>query len=82
MKSSFHPYIKRSKETLEKGQEDIYPVLQFEKLWGDVTAIPDIKTGYFKVSRNRGQQLKDISQLDSWLNDGSAEYVGSICDWE
>ena len=27
-----------------------------------------------------GQQLKEQSQLDGWLRDGSAAYVESLCD--
>jgi hypothetical protein len=29
----------------------------------------------------RGQQLKEQSQLDGWLRDGSAGYVESLCEW-
>jgi hypothetical protein len=32
--------------------------------------------------RLRGQQLKDPSQLDGWLRDGSAAYLESLCEWE
>ena len=74
--------LKEVKKRWGKGQEDIFPVAQFEKLWGDMTALPDLKTGYFAVSRSRGQQLKEVVQLDSWLNDGSATYINSICKWD
>ncbi|MBI4687015.1 MAG: UTP--glucose-1-phosphate uridylyltransferase [Nitrospirae bacterium] len=67
--------IKNVKHVWGRGQEDIFPVAQFEKLWGDMTAIKALKTDYVSVSRYRGQQLKDPSQLDRWLNDGSFEYV-------
>jgi len=63
------------------GQEDVFPVLQFEKLWGDMSALPELACHYFAVSRQRGQQLKDPAQLDGWLRDGSAAYVDSLCDW-
>ena len=59
------------------GQEDIHPVAQFEKLWGDMTAFRDLKVSYIGVSRYCGQQLKEPSQLDRWLIDGSFEYVKS-----
>jgi len=59
------------------GQEDVFPVAQFEKLWGDVTWLPDIDCGYFVVERRRGQQLKDPAQLDRWVRDGSRDYVAS-----
>jgi hypothetical protein len=74
--------LKEVKKRWGKGQEDIYPVTQFEKLWGDMTALPDLNSGYFYVSRKRGQQLKEVSQLDGWLRDGSADYIDKLCDWE
>jgi UDP-N-acetylglucosamine pyrophosphorylase len=73
--------IKDVKKRWGKGQEDIFPVTQFEKLWGDMTALPELKCSFIHVNRNRGQQLKEVSQLDGWLRDGSASYVESICDW-
>ena len=63
------------------GQEDVFPVAQFEKLWGDMTALSDVKCEFAVVGRMRGQQLKEQSQLDGWLRDGSARYVESLCDW-
>ena len=63
------------------GQEDVFPVAQFEKLWGDLTALPEIDSRFLVVSRARGQQLKDQAQLDGWLRDGSARYVESLCAW-
>jgi hypothetical protein len=57
-------------------------VTQFEKLWGDMTALPEMKCRYVEVSRARGQQLKEPAQLDGWLRDGSAAYVESLCEWE
>jgi UDP-N-acetylglucosamine pyrophosphorylase len=74
--------LKEVKKRWGKGQEDIYPVTQFEKLWGDMTALSELKTGYFHVPRKRGQQLKEVSQLDGWLRDGSASYIEKLCDWE
>jgi hypothetical protein len=74
--------IKEVKKRWGKGQEDIYPVTQFEKLWGDMTALPELSCSYINVPRMRGQQLKDVSQLDGWLRDGSKEYINSICRWE
>jgi hypothetical protein len=73
--------LKDVKKRWGKGQEDIYPVTQFEKLWGDMTALPELDCDYVVVSRMRGQQLKEVAHLDGWLRDGSAEYVDSICDW-
>ncbi len=73
--------IKNVKKRWGKGQEDIYPVAQFEKLWGDVTALSELRCKYVVVPRFRGQQLKEVAQLDGWLRDGSAVYLESICDW-
>ncbi|MBI4838727.1 MAG: UTP--glucose-1-phosphate uridylyltransferase [Nitrospirae bacterium] len=70
--------IKNVKYLWGAGHEDVYPVAQFEKLWGDMTALKDLKTGFAAVSRFRGQQLKDPAQLDMWFNDGSFEYVKGI----
>ena len=74
--------IKDVKKRWGHGQEDVFPVSQFEKLWVDMTALPEIKTSYAVVPRLRGQQLKDQAQLDGWLRDGSAAYVESLCQWE
>ena len=73
--------IKEVKKRWGKGQEDIFPVTQFEKLWGDMTSIPELTCSYINVSRMRGQQLKEVSQLDGWLRDGSKEYIDAICQW-
>jgi UTP--glucose-1-phosphate uridylyltransferase len=73
--------IKDVKKRWGKGQEDVYPVAQFEKLWVDMTALPQVACEYAAVPRARGQQLKDPAQLDGWLRDGSAEYVTGICDF-
>ncbi|MEE4311895.1 MAG: UTP--glucose-1-phosphate uridylyltransferase [candidate division KSB1 bacterium] len=73
--------LKDVKKRWGKGQEDVYPVAQFEKLWGDMTALPECDCRFVVVPRFRGQQLKEVAQLDGWLRDGSAEYVDSICKW-
>ncbi len=73
--------LKDVKKRWGKGQEDIFPVTQFEKLWGDMTVIPELDCSYIVVPRFRGQQLKEIAQLDGWLRDGSAEYLDGICEW-
>jgi hypothetical protein len=73
--------IKDVKKRWGQGQEDIFPVSQFEKLWVDMTALPEIKSRFVVVPRLRGQQLKDQSQLDGWLRDGSAAYVEQLCEW-
>jgi hypothetical protein len=74
--------IKDVKKRWGKGQEDVFPITQFEKLWGDMTALPELGCSYMVVPRMRGQQLKEVSQLDGWLRDGSADYIDTLCSWE
>jgi hypothetical protein len=74
--------LKDVKKRWGHGQEDIFPVAQFEKLWGDMTALPEMDCRFVAVPRVRGQQLKEQAQLDGWLRDGSAAYVESLCEWE
>jgi galactokinase/mevalonate kinase-like predicted kinase len=74
--------LKDVKKRWGQGQEDIFPVSQFEKLWVDMTALPEIDSRFVAVPRLRGQQLKDQAQLDGWLRDGSATYVEGLCEWE
>jgi galactokinase/mevalonate kinase-like predicted kinase len=73
--------LKDVKKRWGKGQEDIFPVAQFEKLWGDMTALPELDCRFVAVPRHRGQQLKEPAQLDGWLRDGSAAYLESLGDW-
>ena len=35
--------LKDVKKRWGKGQEDVFPVAQFEKLWGDMTALPELE---------------------------------------
>jgi hypothetical protein len=74
--------LKDVKKRWGHGQEDVFPVAQFEKLWCDMSALPEMDCRYFIVPRLRGQQLKEQAQLDGWLRDGSAEHVQSLCDWK
>ena len=71
--------IKNVKYVWGSGQEDVYPVAQFEKLWGDMSGLDDLDVDFVGVSRYRGQQLKEPSLLDMWANDGSLEYVKDKC---
>ena len=57
--------LKDVKKRWGKGQEDIFPVAQFEKLWGDMTALPELDCRFVAVGRMRGQQLKEPAQLDA-----------------
>jgi hypothetical protein len=74
--------IKDVKYRWGHGQEDIYPVAQIEKLWSDMSSLSQIKCGYVVVPRFRGQQMKDPSQLDSWVTDGGKEFVAGLCIFE
>lgn len=74
--------LKAVKKRWGQWQEDILPVAQWEKLWGDMTALPKMKCRYIEVPRLRGQQLREVSQLDGWLRDGFVDYVNSLCHWE
>jgi hypothetical protein len=73
--------IKDVKKRWGHGQEDIFPVTQFEKLWSDMSALDEMECGFFVVPLMRGQQLKEQAQLDGWLRDGSAAYVDNLCEW-
>ena len=73
--------LKDVKKRWGNGQEDVFPVTQFEKLWGDLTILPDIEIDYVVVDRSRGQQLKDPAQLDAWFRDGSADHIAKLCGW-
>ncbi|MBI1881622.1 MAG: UTP--glucose-1-phosphate uridylyltransferase, partial [Chloroflexi bacterium] len=73
--------LKDVKKRWGKGQEDIFPVAQFEKLWVDMTALLELTCRFVAVPRMRGQQLKEPAQLDGWLRDGSAAYLETLCEW-
>ncbi len=74
--------LKDVKKRWGHGQEDVFPVAQFEKLWVDMTALPELACRYAVVPRERGQQLKDQAQLDGWLRDGSAAHIESLAEWD
>ncbi|HUP82166.1 MAG TPA: UTP--glucose-1-phosphate uridylyltransferase, partial [Pirellula sp.] len=73
--------IKDVKKRWGLGQEDAFPVTQFEKLWGDMSTLSGVSCEYIAVDTMRGQQLKDPGQLDGWVRDGSAQYIDSLCKW-
>ena len=74
--------LKEVKKRWGKGQEDIFPTVQFEKLWSDLSSLDDIDCEYVAVSRARGSQLKDQAQLDDWVRDGSSIYVEKLCSFD
>jgi galactokinase/mevalonate kinase-like predicted kinase len=67
--------LKDVKKRWGKGQEDIFPIAQFEKLWVDMTALPQVTCDYIVVPRSRGQQLKEPAQMDAWSRDGSVTFL-------
>jgi hypothetical protein len=73
--------LKEVKRRWGNAQEDVLPVAQFEKLWGDMTALSDVRSRFVVVPHERGQQLKDVGQLDGWVRDGSMAYVEGIADF-
>jgi hypothetical protein len=74
--------LKEVKKRWGKGHEDVFPVTQFEMLWGDMTTLPELPCSYMVVPRFRGQQLNELAQLDGWLCDGSVDCLETICEWE
>ncbi|MEM0927097.1 MAG: UTP--glucose-1-phosphate uridylyltransferase, partial [Planctomycetota bacterium] len=73
--------LKDVKKRWGHAQEDVFPVAQFEKLWGDMTSLPGVKSQFLVVPIRRGQQLKSQAQLDPWKRDGSADSIDLLCDW-
>ena len=73
--------LKDVKKRWGNGQEDVFPVAQFEKLWGDMSALAGVDCRFFVIPLQRGQQLKEQAQLDGWLRDGSASFVEQLCHW-
>jgi hypothetical protein len=71
--------LKETKKRWGRGQEDVYPILQFERLWGDMAAYLSSKgkapAHFIEVNRLRGQQLKDPAQLDAWRQEGSLQWI-------
>jgi len=73
--------IKDVKKRWGHAQEDVFPVAQFEKLWGDMTALHDVPCRYLVTDQRRGQQLKSQAQLDPWHRDGTAQFIASLCEF-
>ena len=51
--------LKDVKKRWGQGHEDTFSVAQFEQLWGDMTAIPEVACRFFAVPVVRAQQLKE-----------------------
>lgn len=67
--------IKEVRLAWGEGRTDTYPVLQCEKLWGDMTRLKDLEVSYLEVGRKRARQLKDPDLLDHWERDGSLAHL-------
>lgn len=74
--------LKDVKKRWGHGQEDVFPVAQFEKLWGDMTALNDVPCQFLVAPMRRGQQLKEPAQLDRWYREGGADEIDALCKWE
>jgi hypothetical protein len=74
--------LKEVKKRWGHGQEDVFPVAQFERIWGDMSALPEIPCAYAEVTRSRGTQLKEQAQLDAWLRDGTRDAIDAVCAWD
>lgn len=68
------------KETHLPGEwdEGPVPVAQCERLWGEMSALEGLETGFIRVARNRGRQLKDPRTLDHALRDGTVEALSPL----
>ena len=73
--------LKEVKKRWGHGQEDVFPIAQFERIWGDMSALPEIPCAYAAVPRTRGTQLKEQAQLDGWLRDGTRDAIDALCAW-
>ena len=73
--------LKEVKKRWGNGQEDVYPVTQFERLWGDMSAYAGMQVGFKTVNRLRGQQLKQQAQLDGWVEEQGWAAVNEVTDF-
>ena len=72
--------IKEVKRRAVGGQHATYPVAQVERLWGDLTTLPEYHCGYLLVERQRGRQLKSPAELDEWFTPAAA-HLQDLCEW-
>lgn len=63
--------LKEARFTGERGRAEAVPVVQCERLWGEISALDGLETGLILVERSRGRQLKDPGALDGVLRDGT-----------
>ena len=67
--------LKDVKKRWGKGQEDIFPVAQFEKLWGDMTALPDLDLP-LRGGAARARTAVERAGATRWL---AARRLGGVC---
>ena len=73
--------IKDVKRRWGHGQEDVYPVAQFEKLWGDMSSLPDLNCSFLAViasARPAAQGRRPARRLGRRREH---EYVQSLCEF-
>jgi hypothetical protein len=56
--------LKDVKKRWGHGQEDVFLVAQFEKLWGDLTAVPEIDSRFLVVDRDGSAAY--VESLCAW----------------
>ena len=62
--------LKDVKKRWGHGHEDVYPVSQFEKLWGDMSALDDVAAAFVvgskrsQPSQRRSRRRSDTSPAD------------------
>ena len=66
--------LKDVKKRWGKGQEDIFPVAQFEKLWGDMTALPELDCRFARAAAAR--PAVEGTGATGWL---AARRLGGLC---
>ncbi|MSR65317.1 MAG: hypothetical protein EXS18_05990 [Verrucomicrobiae bacterium] len=74
--------LKEVKKRWGHGQANMFAVVQFKKLWGDMASLPHVDCRFVVVPRSRSHQRKDQAQLDGCLSDGSAAYEESVGEWK
>jgi hypothetical protein len=67
--------LKDVKKRWGKGQEDVFPVAQFEKLWGDMTALAEWDCRFVLVPRVRGATIERTGTI-GWL---AAGWFRAVC---
>jgi hypothetical protein len=67
--------LKDVKKRWGKGQEDVFPVAQFEKLWGDMTALPELEMP-FRAGPPNPRPATEGTRPTGWL---APRRLGRVC---